>query len=140
VYPIPRMKHAELPAHVNLISGVVVDAAIAVHRELGPGLLESVYVDALAAELTARGRSVRTKVKVPVRYKGAIVGDPLEIDILVDDTVVVEVKAVEALHGVHWAQVISYLRLAQKPVGLLLNFHEFALKDGIRRVVPPTLS
>jgi GxxExxY protein len=134
------MRHAELPDEVNHLTGHIVDAALAVHRELGPGLLESVYQDALAAELTARGIPVATKVRVPVRYRQAIVGDPLEIDLLVSDTVVVEVKAVESFHGVHWAQVLSYLKLAKKPVGLLINFHEFALRDGIRRVVPPTLS
>jgi hypothetical protein len=119
VYPIPRMRHDELPPEINAITGAIVDGAMCVHRELGPGLLESVYQDALLAELTHRGLEARAKVKVPVRYRGI---------------------AADALHGVHWAQVMSYLRLARKPVGLLINFHEFSLKDGIRRVVPPTLS
>jgi GxxExxY protein len=138
--PRPRMRLDDLPGHVNEITGDVVDAALAVHREMGPGLLESVYHDAMCAELTARGRQVGTKVSVEIRYKGAIVGNPLQLDLLVDNQVIVEIKAVETLHAVHWAQLLTYLRLARKPVGLLINFNEFALKDGIRRVIPPMLS
>jgi GxxExxY protein len=113
----------------------VIGAAIEVHRELGPGLLESVYEECLCHELGLRGLEFRRQVPLPVRYKGADLDAGCRIDVLVEDAVVVEVKAVERLLGVHEAQLLTYLRLANKKVGLLLNFNVPRLKDGIVRRV-----
>ena len=113
----------------------IIGAAIEVHKELGPGLLESVYEECLCHELRTRGIVCQRQVDVPVRYKGTDLDAGCRIDILVEDTVVVEVKAVEQILGVHEAQLLTYLRLAGKQVGLLLNFNVPLLKDGIVRRV-----
>lgn len=97
MYPIPKMAHVDLPESVNAITGSIVDSAITVQRELGPGLLENIYQDALAFELRSRGHEVAREVRVPVVYRGVTVGHPLQIDLLVDDTVIVECKAVGLL-------------------------------------------
>jgi GxxExxY protein len=125
--------------HAVLLAGEITDdvigAAVDVHRELGPGLLESVYETCLCHELGLRGLAFRQQVHVPVKYKGMDLDAGCRIDILVEDEVVVEVKAVEKLLGVHEAQLLTYLRLAGKRVGLLLNFNVPRLKDGIVRRV-----
>ena len=111
------------------------DAAFLVHNTLGPGLLESVYKACLAMELMNAGISVQTEVPVPVVYSGRQVADiGFRIDLLVGGELIVEVKAVEALHAVHSAQLLSYLKLADRRLGLLLNFHTAYLKDGIKRI------
>ena len=119
----------------NKISASVIDAAIEVHRVLGgPGLLESIYEDALAYELELRNIPFKRQLPVPVLYKGVPVRDALRLDLLVDDRVIVEVKATENLK-VHPAQVLTYLRLSQRKLGLVLNFGQSLLRDGISRVV-----
>jgi len=116
----------------NKISASVIDAAIEVHRVLGgPGLLESIYEDALAYELELRNIPFKRQLPVPVLYKGVPVRDALRLDLLVDDRVIVEVKATK----VHPAQVLTYLRLSQRKLGLVLNFGQSLLRDGISRVV-----
>ena len=120
----------------NKISASVIDAAIEVHRVLGgPGLLESIYEDALAYELELRNIPFKRQLPVPVLYKGIPVRDALRLDLLVDDRVIVEVKATENLLKVHPAQVLTYLRLSQRKLGLVLNFGQSLLRDGISRVV-----
>jgi GxxExxY protein len=117
------------------VTGVVIGAAIEVHRELGPGLLEAVYHACMVRELRDRGVSFVAQHRLPVIYKG----DPLDliyrVDLLVEDHVVVEIKAVHSLDGVHVAQLLTYMKLARRPVGLLLNFNVSVLKDGIRRLI-----
>jgi len=113
----------------------VIGAAIEVHRELGPGLLESAYEACLCHELASRGLRLQRQVALPVRYKGVHLDCGYRLDLVVEDRVVVEVKAVEALLPVMEAQLLTYLRLSGKRVGLLINFHARVLKDGIRRRV-----
>ena len=120
---------------INRITGGIIKSAIEVHKHLGPGLLESIYFTCLVQELRAAQVSVITRMRVPVIYKGVALDCRLEIDLLVDDTVVVEVKAVQALVPVHEAQLLTYLRLARYPVGLLINFNVPLLKDGVNRIV-----
>ncbi len=120
----------------NEISKIVLDAAIMVHRTLGgPGLLESVYQDALVYELKTRGLKVEKEVLVPVRYKDVEVGDPLRIDILVEDCIVVECKATEKDNPIYAVQTLTYLRLLGLHLGLLINFGKETLIAGYRRVV-----
>lgn len=106
-----------------------------VHTALGPGLLESAYVACLAYELRSRGRTVLTEMPLPVLYRGVRIDVGYRLDLLVEDTVVVETKAVTKLQPIHDAQLLSYLRLSGHRVGLLINFHVRFLKDGIRRIV-----
>ena len=119
----------------NEISGEIVDAAMKVHSALGPGLLESAYAACLRHELIKRGLHVASEVPVPVVYDGIKLEAGYKLDLLVEDTVIVELKAIEALAPIHQAQIISYLKLAHKPIGLLINFHSLHLKDGIKRFV-----
>ena len=119
----------------NEISGAIVDAAMKVHSALGQGLLESAYTACLRHELIKRGLKVTSEVPVPVVYDGIRLEAGYKLDLLVEDTVVVELKAIEALAPIHQAQIISYLKLAGKPIGLLINFHSLHLKDGIKRFV-----
>lgn len=116
-------------------SEAVIGAAIRVHSVLGPGLLEATYEVCLAEELRREGHDVRTQVAVPVVYRGLEVPNGYRIDLLVDEQVVVEVKAVEALAAVHKAQLLTYLKLSGYPIGLLINFLGTRLRDGIRRMV-----
>jgi GxxExxY protein len=111
----------------------IIGSAMRVHSELGPGLLESVYQVCLASELSAAGLAVQTEVPVPLRYRGRLMNLCLRLDLVVDDTVGVEIKSVKELDPIHCAQAISYLRLSGYPSVLLLNFNTVHLRDGIRR-------
>jgi GxxExxY protein len=117
------------------LSGTVLGAAIEVHRLLGPGLLESAYELALERELVLRGVQIERQKAVSLEYKGMALGDGFRIDLLVEDRLVVEVKAVDRIQAVHEAQLLTYLRLTGKSLGLLINFNESVLKSGVRRVV-----
>jgi GxxExxY protein len=120
----------------NEISKMVLDAAITVDRILGgPGLLESVYQNALVHELKERGLKVQKEVLVPVKYKGVVVGDPLRLDILVEDCVIIECKATEKDNPIYPVQVLTYLRLMNLKLGLLINFGKETLVSGYKRVV-----
>jgi GxxExxY protein len=120
----------------NELSNRIIGAAIEVHRTLGgPGLLESIYEAALCRELTLQGFSIQRQKPVQVSYKGEIIKDPLFVDILVNDKVVVEVKATEKNYPVYEAQVLTYLRLTGIKLGLLINFGYSYVSDGISRVV-----
>jgi GxxExxY protein len=112
----------------------LIGCAIEVHRELGPGLLEAAYEEALCIELTNQGISFVRQAGIPVYYKGHLIGEHRP-DLVVQDRVVVEVKSVERLIGVHQAQLLAYMRLLKKPVGLMLNFNSEVLRTGIRRLV-----
>ena len=130
------MSSLPLPApRVNHITGLIITAAMKVHTVLGPGLLESVYQACLAHELRKQGLRVLTEVELPVVYDGEEIELGFRIDLLVDDLVIVEVKCVDVLHRMHQAQLLSYLRLSRKQVGLLINFHVPHLRDGIKRMV-----
>ena len=120
---------------INDVTGQVIDAAMKVHQALGPGLLESAYETCLAHELSSRGLAVERQWPLPVQYKGVVLDCGYRIDVLVERRVVVELKTVERLAPVHHSQLLTYLRLADLQVGLLLNFHEPTMRAGIRRVV-----
>lgn len=119
----------------NELSKVIVDAALTVHRELGPGLLESVYEHCLAFELRERGLTVVQQQALPAHYKGTALDLGFRVDLWVERKVVVEIKTVDALNDVHLAQVLTYLKLNDNKLGLLINFNVALLKHGIRRVV-----
>jgi len=125
----------EPDALVDRWANAVIGAAIEVHKNIGPGLLESIYEDALAYELELRNIPIKRQLYVPVLYKGTPVREPLRLDLLVHDLVIVEVKATESILKVHSAQVLTYLRLTQRKIGLVLNFGQPLLRDGISRVV-----
>lgn len=117
------------------LSRKVIEAAMRVHTELGPGLLETTYETCLAEELRCSGHAVATQVPVPLVYRGVELQHGYRIDLLVDDEVVVEVKTVERLAPVHEAQLLTYLRFSKRRIGLLINFHTMHLRDGIKRMV-----
>jgi GxxExxY protein len=119
---------------MNQLTGAVIGAAIEVHRVLGPGFLESVYQEALCVELRLRGISFRPQPVVAVNYKGQLVGEG-RLDLLVANTLIVELKAVENLAPIHEAQVLSYLKMTNHPLALLINFNVPILKNGIRRII-----
>lgn len=120
----------------NILSKQILDAAIEVHQSLGgPGLLESLYEDALYHELKFRNIPVQSQVRVPVIYKNQALREPMRLDLLVNQKVVIEVKATEAEHAVHKAQVLTYLRLTGLKLGLVVNFGQSRLIDGFTRVV-----
>jgi GxxExxY protein len=121
--------------NLNALGAEILDACITVHIELGPGLLESVYVFALKKELELRRISCEEEVKVPLFYKGHDTGKYYEIDLLVEKEIIVEAKAAEIMHPVFEAQIISHLRLTDKRLGYLVNFNVVRLKDGFRRFV-----
>jgi GxxExxY protein len=118
---------------INDITGQIIDAAMKVHTRLGPGLLESSYEACLAYELTQRGLRVRTQVQQPIIYDSVKIDVGYRLDLLVEETVIVELKAVEHILPVHKAQLITYLKLSDKRVGLLVNFNVTRLKEGIER-------
>ena len=119
----------------NRISGIILDASITVHKELGPGLLESIYELCLVKELINRNLNVKNQVIIPLTYKGEIISKDFKLDILVEDSVILEIKAIEIILPVHEAQILSYLKLADKRLGLLINFNVPILRNGFRRFV-----
>jgi GxxExxY protein len=127
--------HAPLPRETEEIARAVVDAAIAVHRTLGPGLLESAYEACLAHELERRGRVVARQTALPVIYHSVKLEAGYRIDMIVDGAVIVEVKAIEAVAPLHEAQLLTYMRLSQRRLGLLINFNVTLLKQGIKRMI-----
>ena len=124
-----------LPAQVEVVGSRVLDAAFRVHRALGPGHLESVYRRCLAHALRTDGADVQEEVWLPLEFEGLLVPRAFRADLIVQECVLVEVKAVEDLHPVHGAQVVSYLKWSGVPLGFLLNFHSPALRHGLRRFV-----
>ncbi len=120
---------------INVLTRRVIGAAIEVHRVLGPGLLESVYLACLLHELRVLGLSVETQRKVPIQYGAVQIDCAYKIDLLVEQQVVVEVKAIGELAPIHEAQLLTYLRLLNRPVGLLINFNTKVLAHGVRRLL-----
>ena len=121
--------------HVNVLTRKIIAAAIEVHRHLGPGLLESAYLQCLTRELFLKEIPFKREWPLPLEYKGVRVGCSYRVDLLVDDAVVVEIKSVEALTSIHDAQLLTYLKLGGWQVGLLINFNVELLKTGIHRKV-----
>lgn len=119
------------------LSSEVIGAAIEVHRNKGPGLIESIYERCLLRELELRSIPATTQKIVRVEYKGLVFDEPLRFDLLVDDCLLVELKAVEVLHPSSKAQLFSYMKLLDIPIGLLINFHEPVLKNGVSRMILP---
>ncbi|MEA5112579.1 MAG: GxxExxY protein [Geobacteraceae bacterium] len=121
--------------NLNELSSEILNAAITVHKELGPGLLESVYQSCMILELSTRKLNFQSELPVPVFYRGIRVNNEgFRIDLLVEDSIVVELKSVEKVQQVHKKQVLTYLRLTRKPLGLLINFNENILVDGVSRI------
>jgi GxxExxY protein len=120
---------------IEVLAKAAIDCAFEVHSDIGPGLLESVYEAFLAAALAERGLRVEAQKIVPVTYKNVMVRDAFRIDLLVERRLVIEIKSVERLAPVHAKQVLTYLRMMQLPVGLLINFGAEHLRDGLKRVI-----
>jgi GxxExxY protein len=120
---------------INEISGQIVDAAMKVHSTLGPGLLESAYEACLKYELGKRGFQIESQKKLPLVYDGIEIDAGFRVDLMVENKVIVELKAVDKIAPVHEAQLLSYLKITGKSLGLLINFNVCRLKDGIRRMV-----
>lgn len=120
---------------VEEIASIVVDTAMQIHKELGPGLLESVYEAVLAKLLNERGLRVKRQLSVPIHYQGLTIDEGFRLDLLIEDKLIVELKSVEAFHPVHPKQLLTYLRLMNLSLGLLINFGAPLLKDGLKRVV-----
>jgi GxxExxY protein len=127
--------HADVCSDLNRITCVVVDAGLKVHQALGPGLLESAYEQCLLHELRTRGIAVQRQVLLPIIYDGAQIDAGYRIDLLVNDAIIVEVKAVDALTPVHQAQLLTCLKLSGCRIGLLMNFHVVLFKHGLKRLV-----
>jgi GxxExxY protein len=127
------MNHRGTEAQRDPLTKAIIGGAIEVHRELGPGLLESAYAECLAHELSLAGLGFAREVHVPVRYKGLALDCGYKVDFVVEHQVVVELKAVEGVLPVHEAQLMTYMRLLEVSTGLLINFHVPVLKSGIRR-------
>jgi GxxExxY protein len=120
----------------NELSKIIVGAAIEVHRSLGgPGLIESVYEESLAWEMTSQGLNVQSQIAVPIKYKGNLLATPLRLDLLVNDQVIVEVKSVTVYNKIFESQLLTYLRLTELKLGLVINFGESRVANGVHRVV-----
>ncbi|MBI2948155.1 MAG: GxxExxY protein [Verrucomicrobia bacterium] len=124
-------------AKSDKLSREAIAAAIEVHRYRGPGLIESVYEKCLMHELALRKLSAVNQKVVSIEYKGLVFDEPLRFDVLIEDCLLLELKAVREILPIHKAQLLSYMRLLDVPVGLLINFHELKLVDGIRRLILP---
>ena len=120
---------------IDELSSAVIEEAIGIHRELGPGLFETVYETILAGRLEMRGLRADRQVPVPIEFDGHAFGAAFKIDILVENCLILEIKSVEQLSKAHAKQLLTYLRLGNQPVGLLLNFSAPTMRDGIRRMV-----
>ncbi len=127
--------HQESTKALDAVARAIVDSGLKVHRVLGPGLLESAYEHCLAHELTARGLSVARQIALPIVYEGTPLDAGYRIDLLVEDAVIVEIKAVQELTRLHEAQVLTYLKLSGRRLGLLMNFNVTLFKDGLRRLI-----
>jgi len=129
------MNQIVIPPEVEKPATLSVDAAFAVHKELGPGLLESAYLACFVHELSLRGVKFQKELPVPLNYKGVRIEVGFRADVIVEQKLLIELKAVEQVLPIHKAQVITYLKLMRLPVGLLINFNEMLIKHGIQRVL-----
>lgn len=121
--------------HLNKLGSIILDSSIEVHKQLGPGLLESVYELSLFKELSLRNLNVKKQVAIPVLYKGEDLNVEFKIDLLIENEIIIELKAVEIILPVHKAQLLTYLRLSEKKLGYLINFNVPKLIDGFNRIV-----
>ena len=129
------MNRIIIPPEVEKLATLAVDAAFAVHSELGPGLLESAYQACFTHELELRGVGYQKELPVPLNYKGKRIEVGFRADVVIEQKLLIELKAVEQVLSIHKAQVITYLKLMHFPLGLLINFNEILIKDGIQRVL-----
>ena len=129
------MKQIIIPRNVEEMATLAVDSAFSVHKELGPGLLESAYEACFAHELELRGVKYQRQLPVPLNYKGKLIEVGFRADIVIEQRLLIELKAVEGIIPVHQAQVITYLKILQLPLGLLINFNEVLIKHGIHRIL-----
>lgn len=120
---------------INRVTSLIIEAPIRIHRALGPGLLESAYLACLCFELTSMGMSIETQKSLPLVYRGVKVDCAYRADLIVDNMVIVEIKAQDSLAPIHGRQLLTYLRVADCPVGLILNFGAATLKEGIKRIL-----
>jgi iron complex transport system substrate-binding protein len=120
---------------IEELARLTIDAGLNIHKELGPGLFESVYEALLALKLTELGLSVQRQVPIAIEYEGASLGEGFRADLLVEKVLILEIKSVERLSPLHIKQLLTYLRLFQQPLGLLLNFGGLTFREGIKRVV-----
>jgi GxxExxY protein len=120
---------------LNKISGIILDSAIEVHKNLGPGLLESVYEECLMEELKFRGINLENQKAIPIVYKGKKLNKDFRIDIFVENEIIVELKTVDKLAPIHEAQLLTYLKLTNRKLGILINFNEVLLKNGFKRLL-----
>ena len=121
----------------DALSKRVIGAAIEVHRRMGPGLIESIYEKCLMRELQLQGIEAKNQLTVPTEYKGYTFEELLRLDVLVEDCLLLELKSAEKVHPIHKAQLLSYMKLLNVPIGLLFNFHEVRMRDGIHRMILP---
>jgi GxxExxY protein len=129
------MSHTPISEREDQVAKVIVNSAYSVHKTLGPGLLESIYEVCFCHELTKQGLSVRRQVLLPIIYDGIKFDEGLRLDVLVEELIICELKVVEEMNPVFMAQLISYLKLARKRIGFLINFNVPLIKNGIKRVV-----
>ncbi len=129
------MKSKILPEHIEEISRKIVDAAYVVHKTLGPGLLERVYEVCFCHELTKRGLRYLRQVDIPITYDGILFEEGLRLDVLVENSIICELKAVDEINPVWEAQLLSHLKLSNKELGFLINFNVPRIKDGIKRII-----
>ncbi len=128
--------NGEKTRELNYLSGQILDSAIEVHRVIGgPGLLESIYEEALDHELKLRKITVERQKAIPVTYKGCIIKKPLILDMLINNEIIIEVKSVEKFNPIYHSQLLTYLRLTNRPLGIVINFGEKYIKNGFHRVV-----
>ena len=129
------MKEIHIPKDIEAMATLAVDAAFAVHKELGPGLLESAYEACFARELELRDVRYQRQLPVPLNYKGKLIEVGFRADIIIEQRLLIELKAVEGIIPVHQAQVITYLKILRLPLGLLINFNEVLIKQGLHRIL-----
>ena len=132
---MPRRKEFMSNEELDKLSKIILDACITVHKEMGPGLLESIYEMCLLNELASRGVKVESQVSIPLTYKGVELSKDFRVDIFVENEIILEIKSVDVLLPVYEAQLISYLKLTNKRLGFLINFNVPLLKNGFRRFV-----
>ncbi len=129
-------KYNDLPADIDVLSKTVVDCFFQVHKELGAGYLEKIYEDCLYIEMIGRGLNVQRQFPIKIKYKGQDIPTEFRLDMVVEKQIIIELKAVEKIHPVHNAQIYSYLKSSNLPLGFLVNFNVPLIKDGINRFVP----
>jgi len=129
------MSRVVVSSEIEELATQAVDAALVVHREFGPGLLESAYRDCMVLELTLRGMAVERELNLPITFRGHTLPNAYRVDLLINKTFLIELKAVESLHPIHRVQLNTYLKLLRLPLGLLINFNVPLIKDGTHRIL-----